>query len=103
MVMPLPSPSRILSALFPTTPEGASTGAELVTTDGRTLPLVASTLRAEAHGGIARFVLEQRFENKFAETLRVTYRMPLPADGAVSGYAFDIGERTITGTVGTPA
>ena len=99
MVMPLPSPSRILSALFPTTPEGASAGAELVTTDGRTLPLVASTLRAEAHGGIARFVLEQRFENKFAETLRVTYRMPLPADGAVSGYAFDIGERTITGVV----
>ncbi len=99
MVMPLPSPSRILSALFPTTPEGASTGAELVTTDGRTLPLVASTLRAEAHGGIARLVLEQRFENKFAETLRVTYRMPLPADGAVSGYAFDIGARTITGTV----
>ena len=99
MVMPLPSPSRILSALFPTTPAGASTGAELVTTDGRTLPLVASTLRAEAHGGIARFVLEQRFENRFAETLRVTYRMPLPADGAVSGYAFDIGERTIKGTV----
>ena len=99
MVMPLPSPSRILSALFPTTPQGASAGAELVTTDGRTLPLVASTLRAEAHGGIARFVLEQRFENKFAETLRVTYRMPLPADGAVSGYAFDLGERTITGVV----
>jgi len=99
MVMPLPSPSRILSALFPTTPEGASSGAELVTTDGRTLPLVASTLRAEAHGGIARFVLEQRFENRFAETLRVTYRMPLPADGAVSGYAFDVGERTITGVV----
>jgi len=99
MVMPLPSPSRILSALFPTTPEGACSGAELVTTDGRTLPLVASTLRAEAHGGIARFLLEQRFENKFPETLRVTYRMPLPADGAVSGYAFDIGERTIKGVV----
>ena len=70
-------------------------GAELVTADGRSLPLVSAALRADAQAGLARLVLEQRFENSYDETLHVTYRMPLPADGAVSGYAFVIGERTI--------
>ena len=64
--------------------ETASSGAELVTADGRSLPLVGARLVGEAQGGIARLVLEQRFENRYDETLRVTYRMPLPADGAVS-------------------
>jgi Ca-activated chloride channel family protein len=44
-------------------------------------------------------ILSQRFENPHAETLAVTYRMPLPADGAVSGYAFRIGGRRIVGEV----
>ena len=74
-------------------------GAELVTTDGRALPLLSSRLVAEAAGGIARLVLEQTFENRHEETLRVTYKMPLPADGAVSGYEFSIGLRTIKGHV----
>ena len=84
---------------FPTTQHGAHAGAELYTADGRTLPLVASTLRAEAQGGIARLVLEQQFVNSYAEPLHVTYRMPLPADGAVSGYAFEIAGRVIKGVV----
>ncbi|HEY4058149.1 MAG TPA: VIT domain-containing protein [Kofleriaceae bacterium] len=88
-----------MSALFPTTTQGASSGAELVTLDGRALPLVSTTLTADARGGIARFVLAQRFHNASDERLHVIYRMPLPADGAVSGYAFEIGERTITGVV----
>ena len=91
--------SRVSSLLHPATPEGASAGAELVTSDGRQLALVAARLVGEAQGGLARLVLEQRFENTFDENLRVTYRMPLPADGAVSGYAFTIGERTITGVI----
>jgi vault protein inter-alpha-trypsin-like protein len=74
-------------------------GAEVVTADGRSLPLMSATLRGTARGGIARLVLEQRFENRHAETLHVTYRMPLPPDGAVSGYAFMIGDRTIAGQV----
>src|SRR5262249_31010406 len=74
-------------------------GAEVVTADGRSLPLVAVTLCGTARGGIARLVLEQRFENRHAETLHVTYRMPLPPDGAVSGYAFAIGDRRIVGQV----
>ena len=98
MLATLPSPS-LLSNLLPITPEGASSGAELVATDGRSLPLVAVRLTAEAAGGLARFVLEQRFENPHPETLNVTYRMPLPADGAVSGYAFEIAGRLIAGVV----
>src|SRR6184192_1319808 len=76
-----------------------STGGRLVTADGRTLPLRGVTVRAEARGGVARVVLTQRFANVFAEPLHVTYLMPLPADGAVSGYAFTIGSRRITGEV----
>jgi len=99
MVMSLPSPSRTVNAPFPTTKKGASAGCELVTADGRTLALTAASLRVDARGGIARCVLEQRFENKFDERLHVTYRMPLPADGAVSGYAFTIGDRVVRGVV----
>jgi Ca-activated chloride channel homolog len=76
-----------------------STGGRLVTADGRTLPLRGASLRAEAGGGIARVVLEQRFANSYAEPLQVTYLMPLPADGAVSGYAFTIGDKRIVGEV----
>jgi len=98
MLLQLPSFSRV-PALVPTTPQGASAGAELFTSDGRQLALVASHLRGELEGGLGRLVLEQQFHNDFAENLKVTYRMPLPADGAVSGYEFVIGERTIKGVV----
>jgi Ca-activated chloride channel homolog len=97
--MPLSVFSSPRTHLVPYTPPINSSGAELVTTDGRSLPLTGAKLRAEAKGGIARLVLEQTFENRYAETLQVTYRMPLPADGAVSGYAFDIADRTIKGRV----
>ena len=98
MATSLASPSR-MNPHYPTTRQGASSGAELVTLDGRSLPLVASTLRAEARGGLARLVLEQRFVNRYDETLAVTYRMPLPADGAVCGYAFEIAGRVVKGVV----
>src|SRR6476469_8608282 len=76
-----------------------STGGRLVTADGRMLALRGATLRADAKGGIARVILEQTFENKYEEPLAVTYLMPLPADGAVSGYAFTIGDKRIVGEV----
>jgi len=76
-----------------------SSGGRLVTADGRTLALRGATLRADAKGGIARVVLEQRFANTFAEPLAVTYLMPLPSDGAVSGYAFTIGDKRIVGEI----
>lgn len=74
-------------------------GAECLTPDGRSLPLAAAKLRVIAGGGLARVVLEQTFENPYTDTLRVTYKMPLPVDGAVSGYAFRVGARTITGQI----
>lgn len=81
------------------TPAPHPRGAELVTKEGKELPLRSAHLRAEVGGGIARAVLEQTFENASDETIRVVYKMPLPADGAVSGYEFVIGDRTIKGRV----
>jgi Ca-activated chloride channel family protein len=105
MTMPLPyrslpvPPSAHLPA--PATPAAPATssGAELVTVDGRSLPLIGARLQVEAGGGLARCVLEQRFANRYDETLRVRYRMPLPADGAVSAYEFEIAGRVIAGRV----
>src|SRR4051794_7727976 len=76
-----------------------SNGARLVSVDGRTLPLREVKLEADAKGGIARVLLRQKFHNPYAEPLRVTYLMPLPADGAVSGYAFTVGGKRIVGKV----
>ncbi|MEO8554434.1 MAG: VIT domain-containing protein, partial [Kofleriaceae bacterium] len=86
-----------MASPFPTT--GTSTGAEVVASDGRALPLTGARLVGEAQGGLARLVLEQTFANHYTEVLKVTYRMPLPADGAVSGYEFEIGKRTVKGVV----
>lgn len=68
-------------------------------TPSPTLPLVGAALRVEARGGIARVILEQRFRNPHRDPLAVTYVLPLPADGAVSGFAFTIGDRRIEGDV----
>jgi Ca-activated chloride channel family protein len=76
-----------------------SSGGRLVATDGRSLPLRGVEIRGEARGGLARVVLRQRFANAYAEPLRVTYLVPLPADVALAGYAFLIGERRVTGEV----
>jgi len=89
----MPNDGRDLGA------EDRSGGGRLVTTDGRTLPLLGVTLAAEASGGLARSVLEQRFVNPYAEALRVSYLMPLPVDGALAGYAIRIGDRRIVGEV----
>jgi Ca-activated chloride channel homolog len=94
----MPAPHRVTQ-----TPVSAaktpSSGARLVTADGRELALGSVTLRAEAFAGIARVVLEQRFVNRFKEALEVTYQVPLPADGAVAGYELLIGERRIQGEI----
>lgn len=76
-----------------------SSGGRLVATDGRELPLRGTRLTADARGGLARVVLEQRFANRHAEPLAVTYLFPLPHDGAVSGYAFRLRDRRIVGEV----
>src|SRR5262245_33514657 len=76
-----------------------STGGRLVSTQGLELPLRAVEVEAEAGGGLARVVLRQPFSNPAAEPLQVAYRFPLPADGAVSGYAFRVGTRRVVGEV----
>ncbi|MBL9026472.1 MAG: VWA domain-containing protein [Myxococcales bacterium] len=73
--------------------------ARLIPTEGKVLPLEASELRVDAKGGLARVVFTQRFRNPYQEPLSVTYKLPLPADAAVSGFVFRIGERTIRGRV----
>ena len=82
------SPDRHLSA-----------GGRLVTADNRTLPLRATHLAVTAGGGLARTRLVQRFQNPHAEPLAVTYLLPLPADGAVAGFAFTIGARRVVGEI----
>lgn len=74
-------------------------GGRLVSVDGRTLPLRGTRLEADACAGRCRVTLLQSFANPYAEPLEVTYQVPLPADGAVSGYAFHIGEMRITGRI----
>ena len=77
----------------------SSNGAILVAADGRTLPLSATELHADACGGLARVELVQTFTNPYTEPLHVTYQVPLPADAAVSGYRFRVGQREIIGEV----
>jgi len=77
----------------------ASTGGRLIATGGRPLPLVSVHLRAEAGGGIARAVLTQSFRNVHPEALQVTYLLPLPHAGAVSGFAFHLDGRRVVGEV----
>jgi len=76
-----------------------STGGQLVSTQGLELPLRAVEIEADAGGGLARGVLRQTFSNPAAEPLQVAYRFPVPADGAVSGYAFRVGSRRVVGAV----
>jgi Ca-activated chloride channel family protein len=93
--MPMPAPMLPSSAL----PSASGSGGTLVALDGRPLPLRRADLRVRACGGLARTVLEQCFVNPHAEPLRVTYTLPLPADGAVSGFRFQIDDRVVVGEV----
>ncbi|MEO7113784.1 MAG: VIT domain-containing protein [Polyangiaceae bacterium] len=64
-----------------------------------TLPLKCLALRCETAGGLSRVVLEQTFANSSSQPLHVVYKLPLPADGVVSGFKFRIGEKTIVGEI----
>ncbi|EDM78045.1 von Willebrand factor, type A [Plesiocystis pacifica SIR-1] len=76
-----------------------SAGARLVSSEGRTLPLRAAELTVEAAAGLGRVVLRQTFFNPHDEPLRLTYQVPLPADAAVSGYAFCFADQRVVGEV----
>jgi Ca-activated chloride channel family protein len=81
------------------TKTSTSNGGRLVATDGRELPLESVHLAAEAGGGIARVVLTQRFRNPYEQPLEVRYLLPLPSDGAVSGFSFVLGDQRVVGEV----
>lgn len=80
-------------------PHAPASGARLFTRDGATLPLEASHLEVEAKAGLARTILTQTFNNPHERPLEVTYLLPLPADGAVSGFAFTLAGKRIVGEV----
>jgi len=80
-------------------PASVSSGARLVASDGRALPLERTELVCDASGGIARSVLQQTFRNDGNVPLEVTYLLPLPSDGAVSGYSFTLEGVTTRGKV----
>lgn len=85
---------------MPTTP----TDSDHVSPQGTTspaLPLEGASLRASASAGLVRVVFEQRFVNRSWVPLRITYKLPLPADAAVSGFAFTIGDQRSVGVVDT--
>lgn len=79
--------------------EPVTSSARVVTADGRELPLQATRLVVRAAGGLARVRLLQTFANPFAEPLSVTYQLPLPAEAAVAGFGFLLGERRIQGEI----
>jgi Ca-activated chloride channel family protein len=98
MEVPKMTPNPVYSAT--SQPHGsADTGGYLVSAAGQALPLTGAKLTARARAGLAEVALEQRFRNPEAVPLAVTYSFPLPADAAVSGYAFAIGDRRITGEI----
>lgn len=98
MALPVFSSPRSMPST-PVTSADPSTGARLVTADGRALPLRQTMLQARAQGGVARVVLRQRFENPHAEPLEVTYQLPLPHDGAVTGFQFELDGVVVVGEV----
>ncbi len=77
----------------------ATSGAALVAVDGRIYPLRSAGITSRAEGGLALTTLTQEFANPHREPLEVIYTLPLPADGAVLGYAVHIGDRVIRGEI----
>ncbi|MEM1030744.1 MAG: VIT and VWA domain-containing protein [Myxococcota bacterium] len=88
-------------AVNPSAPPAVSPyrAAGVVTEDGRALPLLETQLRVRAGAGLAHVVLRQTFRNPFRAPLAVRYQVPLPPDGAVGGFSFDIDGVRIEGDV----
>jgi hypothetical protein len=79
------------------TPNPIPSGGRLVSVDGLELPLKGAWIRANASGGRARVELTQTFVNAEDSVLDVIYKVPLPADGAVCGYRFVVGDCVSSG------
>ena len=93
-------PSLSAAAMISThAPQPAVSGVLVSVESLGALPLTAVSATATCAAGIARVVLRQRFANDSALPLEVTYSLPLPAEAAVSGFAFTLGERRVVGEV----
>lgn len=79
--------------------EQSAEAAALVAVDGKRYPLESARLVGRAEGGVALSTLVQKYANPYDEPLEVIYTMPLPADGAVTGYTVRVGERVIRSEV----
>jgi Ca-activated chloride channel homolog len=80
-------------------PNPALLGSTLISLDGRTLPLIDVKITAHVSGGVVRAQLKQTFRNPYSEILHCHYQLPLPADGAVSGFSFQMNGNVIKGNV----
>lgn len=80
-------------------PTHASSGARLISSTGKALPLRSISLDSEAAGGVARTRLRQHFANPYSEPLELAYSFPLPADGTVAAYQMRAGDRVVEGRV----
>ena len=87
------------ATVIPPQPSDESAGGHLVSDDGRELVLRETRLMVRARAGLAHVRLHQTFHNPHEQPLRVTYKLPLPADGAVGGFCFRIGEHVVRGEV----
>jgi len=85
------------TSTIPSTYSARTSG--LVSVDGRTYPLKSARIDARAEGGIAATTLTQTYANPYREPLELLYTLPLPANGAVVGYAVRLGNRIIRGEV----
>lgn len=88
-----------MPTLSPNLPSSAPTCGQLVTADGRTLPLQQTRLVVRAAGGFATVRLVQTFANPHQEPLHVRYQLPLPADAAVGGFSFRLGDQLVRGEI----
>lgn len=84
---------------MPVLPLPSGPVSRLVSADGAELALRATHLRCVAEGGFARVVLAQTFVNPLDRAVEVTYQLPLPADAAVGGFEFVLGDERVTGRV----
>ena len=62
-------------------------------------PLRHTDVFVEIRGVMAEVVVEQTFDNPYAEALDAVYVFPLGPDAAVHGYELVIGERTVRGEI----
>ncbi len=62
-------------------------------------PLQNTDVAVEIDGVMAHVIVEQTFENPYAEVLDAVYVFPLGPDAAVNAYELEIGERLVRGEI----